>query len=83
MTTSMRTIIAIAAMAGVSSAAMADKTWNSDPSTYDTEASSEWVDPTATQPVQADPDDAVPADKDYKLYKAPKAQEKSSKKSND
>jgi hypothetical protein len=83
MQTISKVAVALLALAGAGSTAMADKTYNSDPSTYDTDASREWVDPADTQPVQAEPSEEAPAQKSYKLYKAPKAEGNGGKKSGD
>lgn len=59
-----------AGLFGVAGSAMADKTWNSDPSTYGpvgrTQASTVEIAPAQAEPRRA-----------YRLYKAPKAHAKS------
>lgn len=64
-----------------SGSAMADKTWSSDPSNYQSLGSSQWVPPVAEMPIEAEPIYTPP--KTYKLYKAPKAKHKSSPKAID
>lgn len=81
----MKIIIPFAAMvvglAFSTGGAMADKTWSSDPSTYESLGSQQWVPPVAEVPVEAEPIYTPP--KSYKLYKAPKAKHKSSPKAID
>jgi hypothetical protein len=79
MKTIAKVAVAVLALTGAAGSAMADKTYNSDPSTYDTDASREWVAPIEAQPMQAEPSNAAPVPKNYKLYKAPKAEGKGSK----
>lgn len=65
--------IVVAGLTGLAGSAMADKTWNSDPSTH-------WPPRTQSGTVEVLPAPADPsygASKAYKLYKAPKAKAKS------
>lgn len=74
----MKTLLTAAVLAvglfGVAGSAMADKTWNSDPSTYGP------VGRTGSSMIEAAPVQVAPSNeprKAYRLYKAPKAHAKS------
>lgn len=67
MKTIMTAAVLVAGLTGVAGSAMADKTWNSDPSSYRPR--------TPSMAVQVLP--APTQSKAYKLYKAPKARAKS------
>ena len=65
--------ILVAGLFGVAGSAMADKTWNSDPSTH-------WPPRTQSRAIEMAPVQAEPSyapRKSYRLYRAPKAKAKS------
>ncbi|KAB2943609.1 MAG: hypothetical protein K8F92_04675 [Hyphomicrobium sp.] len=73
MKTIMTAAILVAGLFGVAGSAMADKTWNSDPSTH-------WPARTQSRTVDMAPAQVEPSyepRKSYRLYRAPKARAKS------
>ncbi len=73
MKTTLMTAILLAGLTSLAGNAMADKTWNSDPSTH-------WPPRTQSRAIEMAPVQAEPSyapRKSYRLYRAPKAKAKS------
>lgn len=73
MKTILKVAVLLAGLTGIAGSAMADKTWNSDPSTH-------WPPRTQSRAIEMAPMQAEPSyepRRSYRLYRAPKAKAKS------